>query len=178
MEQLEKVEKLREKTGVTYEEAKKALEENQWDLLDAIVALENQGKIKGPQMSAYSTDRDQFGDFEKAAQDYEESSSRMTFGQAADKFLKWVGGMIKKGSENFFEVKKDGKDILSIPVLVLVIVFLVAFWLVSILLVVGLFCGFQYSFRGNIAKTIDINSACDKASKTCENIKKDFTGDE
>lgn len=178
MEQLEKVEKLREKTGVTYEEAKKALEENQWDVLDAIVALENQGKIKGPQMSAYSTDKEQFGDFEKTVKDYENSSSKMTFGQVADKFLKWCGKIIKKGCENFFEVKKNGKDILSIPVLVLAIVFLLAFWAVILLLVVGLFCGFQYSFRGEMAKTIDINSACDKASKTCENIKKDFTGEE
>ena len=42
MEQFEKVEKLREKTGVSYEDAKKALEEHDWDMLEAIVALENE----------------------------------------------------------------------------------------------------------------------------------------
>ena len=45
MEQLEKVERLREKTGCTYEEAKAALEASNWDMLDAIVYLENQGKM-------------------------------------------------------------------------------------------------------------------------------------
>ena len=36
MDNLEKVEKLREKTGVSYEEAKEALEANNYDVLDAI----------------------------------------------------------------------------------------------------------------------------------------------
>lgn len=39
MEQFEKVEKLREKTGVSYEDAKKALEEHDWDMLEAIVEI-------------------------------------------------------------------------------------------------------------------------------------------
>ena len=40
MDQLEKVEKIREKTGVSYEDAKSALEACNYDLLDAIVYLE------------------------------------------------------------------------------------------------------------------------------------------
>ena len=40
MDKLEKVEKLREKTGVSYEEAKNALEACDYDLLDAIIYLE------------------------------------------------------------------------------------------------------------------------------------------
>ena len=48
MEQLEKVEKLRQRANVTYEEAKQALEACNWDLLDAMVYLEKQGKVKEP----------------------------------------------------------------------------------------------------------------------------------
>lgn len=44
MEQLEKVEKLRERADVSYEEAKEALEACDWDLLDAMVWLEKEGK--------------------------------------------------------------------------------------------------------------------------------------
>ena len=40
MDNLEKVEKLREKTGVSYEEAKAALEATNYDVLDAIIYLE------------------------------------------------------------------------------------------------------------------------------------------
>ena len=47
MDNLEKVEKLREKTGVSYEEAKAALEATNYDVLDAIIYLEKNGKVKG-----------------------------------------------------------------------------------------------------------------------------------
>ena len=46
MDNLEKVERLREKADVSYEEAKKALDECDGDLLDAMVYLEKQGKVK------------------------------------------------------------------------------------------------------------------------------------
>ena len=49
MDKFEKIEKIIEKTGVTYAEAKKALEESGEDMLDAIVLLESQGKIKNPE---------------------------------------------------------------------------------------------------------------------------------
>ena len=55
MENLEKVEKLRERAEVTYEEARAALEENNWDLLDAMVALERAGKTKAPEKKNFST---------------------------------------------------------------------------------------------------------------------------
>ena len=55
MDNLEKVEKLRERANVSYEEAKEALENNDWDLLDAMVALEKEGKTVKPEQTAYST---------------------------------------------------------------------------------------------------------------------------
>jgi hypothetical protein len=53
MDHFEMVEKLREKANVSYEEAKAALEAADWNLLDALVLLENQGKVTGS--DPYST---------------------------------------------------------------------------------------------------------------------------
>ena len=55
MDKLEKVEKLRERANVSYEDARTALEENGWDLLDAMVALEKSGKTDAPAQEQYST---------------------------------------------------------------------------------------------------------------------------
>ena len=52
MEQLEKVEKLRERADVSYEEAKEALEACDWDLLDAMVY----GSHPGSTGKIFSTD--------------------------------------------------------------------------------------------------------------------------
>ncbi len=57
MDTFEKVEKLREKANVTFEEAKAALEEANGDLLDAMILLERQGKADARRES-YSTKDD------------------------------------------------------------------------------------------------------------------------
>lgn len=45
-ERVEKVERLRRETGVSYEEARAAFETAGRDLLDALIALEKQGKAR------------------------------------------------------------------------------------------------------------------------------------
>ena len=47
MDHYEMVESLRAKANVTYEEAKAALEASDWDMLDALVLLESEGKVNG-----------------------------------------------------------------------------------------------------------------------------------
>lgn len=175
MDQLERVEKIREKTGVSYEEAKAALDAAGGDVLDAIVYLENQGKIRRPEKQVYTTKPEQETSIElkEAAKAYEDENHE-TFGDIVKKFLKWCGRMIKKGCENFFIVSKHHEEIMSVPVIVLALLLLFAFWIVLPLLVVGLFCGFRYSFRGNITKSVDVNKACDKAAEACESVKREF----
>ena len=55
MDQLEKVDKLRERANVSYEEAKEALEASNWDLLDAMVYLEKHGKAEPPEQETASS---------------------------------------------------------------------------------------------------------------------------
>ena len=45
MEHIEMVEKLMSKANVSYAEAKQALENNNWDMLDALIDLERQGQV-------------------------------------------------------------------------------------------------------------------------------------
>ena len=46
MEHIEMIEKLREKAGITREEAADALTRANWDMLEALVILEREGKVK------------------------------------------------------------------------------------------------------------------------------------
>ena len=169
MDQLEKVEKIREKTGATYEEAKAALEAADGDVLDALVYLENQGKIKKPDVSVYTTKQENSSseEFKEAAENYQ-ASTEETFGDQVKKFLQWCGKMIKKGCENFFTVSKNGEEILTMPVLVLILLLLLAFWIVLPL-------NFDYKFKGSITKSVNVNSACNKAAEAAESIKQEFT---
>lgn len=170
MDELEKVEKLREKANVTYEEAKNALQENNWDLLDAMVALEKQGKVKREGSESYSTHYEEPPKYEEDMTE----EHRTTLGELLNRFADWVKKMVRKGNENYFEVERKGKTILSIPVTALVIL-LAFFWhVILVLMVIGLFTGFHYLFKGPAKSVADVNKALNSASDTAEDIKEGF----
>ena len=115
MEKMEKVEALRNKAGVTYEEAKAALEANNWDVLDAMIALEKEGKVKQTSSSKAEV---LTGDV------VTENGQKGSSEPKRRKFMNWVKDILRKANRNAFEVSKDGKIILTVPVLVFVIVLL------------------------------------------------------
>ncbi len=176
MENLKKVDALRMKAKVTYEEAKEAMEACNYDMLDAMIYLERQGKVNSGSTASYTTSSgtDTSQEFEQAQRSYEDSCQRTTLGSLIDKFGKWCGYIFKKSVEIDFCVTKNDRLLLKVPVLALVLALLLLFWLFAILLIVGLFCSCKYSFQGMNATTIDLNQICDQASETCENIKRDF----
>ena len=67
MDRFELVEKLVKSTGVSYEDAKTALESSGWDLLDAAVWLEKNGRIE-VKTSHFTTDPEQQQQQEQAAE--------------------------------------------------------------------------------------------------------------
>lgn len=176
MENFEKVEALRNKANVSFEEAKTAMEACNYDMLDAIIYLEKQGKVNAGSTASYTTfsGTDTSQEFENAQKSYEDSCQRTSFGELMRKFGKWIKRVIQKSLEIDFCVTKGEDLILKVPVLVLVLALIIAFWLTVILLVVGLFCGCKYYFQGLDTATIDLNQICEQASETCESIKKDF----
>jgi len=172
MEQLEKVEKLRKRAGVSYEEAKEALEANNWDLLDAMVYLEKQGKIPAPEQESYSThteeEKQMFSVEEVIKQNqYEEEES---FGKKMARFFKKLW---KIGNENNFIVKKREKEIINVPVWIFVVVLLFAWQVVLPVMLIALFFNCHFFFRGknNLGKA---NEAMEKASAFADKVKDEY----
>ncbi len=165
MDHFEMVEKLREKANVTYEEAKAALEACDWDLLDALVFLENEGKLSGE--AKYTTE-------EKKPPVKEQEQKRKRTG-GGTRFLESVGRFIRKCTVVTFDVERGGKNIISLPVLVFGLLLIFLFWWTMALLVLGLFFGFRYAFHG--MKVFDpVNDAMDKAGAAADNLKQQATG--
>lgn len=175
MDNFEKVEKLREHANVTYEEAKEALENSGWDILDAMIYLEKSGKVKDDDKADYSTKSEKF-----ACHFNEDKSSNNTsgFAQMLKRFGKWCIKIIDKGNRNSLCVEKNNKEIFRLPITVLVIATFFAFWVVIPLLIIGLFCGMKYHLEGPDMQTetveLVINKAMDEAASTAENIKNEF----
>ena len=126
MEMMEKVERLREKANVTYEEAKAALEETGGDLLDAVVLLERQGKVKEPAQSTFSTEYEEQKDYIKVRDKVEEQEkSAPSLGRTIGGLFRGLIRFIKKTT---FIVTRGEDTVFTMPTLVFALL-LFFFWL-------------------------------------------------
>ena len=167
MDHFEMVEKLRAKANVSYEEAKAALEASDWDMLDALVLLESEGKVKdAPEAKEYTTQ-------EKKEYSWNTGSGevKVTFSSALSKLWDWIKKLFQKGNANQFVITRNGDELIAMPITVLALL-LICFWPFSlVILFVGLFLGARYSFRGpDINTNVNdfMNKAQDKAASAVE----------
>ena len=164
MDNFEKVEKLREKANVTFEEAKAALEESNWDLLDAMIILERQGKAE-ERRESYSTK----DNADLMVVDEPEKKDRKHGNAFTDKLkVLW-----HKSCENFFVIEKGDDVILNIPIWVFIIIILLTWHVTLVAMVVALFLGCKYSFKG-AAEMKTANEVCDKVSEAAEKVKESY----
>lgn len=171
MEHYEMVEKLVLKTGVTYEDAKMALEACNWDMLDALVYLEKLGKVRNG-AAYYRT-----GKAEPDGTVFEEAPRKdgTSFGELCGKIFGMIGRWIEKGNQNYLDVSHKGKHVLSVSMTVFVLLLILGFWGILPLMIVGLFFGFEYHFRGT-GKEEEINDLLGRASNAAESVKQEMKG--
>ena len=168
MTHYEMAEKLSEKMGVTLEQATAALEACDWEMLDAALQLE---KERGEaQQAAWSTEAEPLKD---EADDTRKMRSRNVV-QGLGNLLR---DAINLGNRNRFEVRKGDEMVLDLPVTVLVLLLIFAFWVCIPLLVIGLFVGYHYTFSGAELGRDSVNNAMNKAAEVAEKVKEEVTGE-
>ncbi len=177
---IEQVEELRKRVNISYEEAKAALEETNGDMLDAVINLERRKKISAPEGGFYSTKNQHHiysGEaVEGNGQDKYNNTGNNVI-RLLKKFLSFCKKMLVKGNKNNFEVIKDGKTEMSIPVTLLAILAIFFFWITVPILVLGLFLGYRYAFKGPDLGRENINSVMNKAADMAENLKNEVKGE-
>lgn len=181
MERLEKVEKLRQRASVSYEEAKCALEECDWDMLEAILLLESRGKVKADPASAeYVSDG---GHQEQPVHPLTvtsepESEGNKAGSQGGNHVFKKLGKAIKylvqKGCENSLVIKQHGQALMDLPVIAFIILLLCFFWVVIPVMVVSLFFDFSYNFKGAELGKEKINRTMEQATEAVNNFKSEI----
>ena len=168
MDMFEKVEKLKEKANVTFEEAKAALDEANGDLLDAMIILEKQGKTESHKES-YSTK-------EEAAVSYEIVEAKKVERKNENKgraFTDKVKALWHKSCENYFVVEHNDDQLIKIPIWAFIIIMLFTWHVTAIVMIVGLFFGCRYSFKGQ-AQMKMANDVMDKAADVADKVKDEF----
>ena len=171
MEKNEMVEILISKVNVSREEAQEALEKYDWDLLQAIIYLENQGKVENNEENKL---------VKVKVESQEESKNEKTeekhggIGELVGRIFKFIGKVIKKGNENYFEIRKENEKTIKIPITVSILLLIFLSVPTVALLIIGLFCGYKYSISSPNFKSEAVNEVFERVSKSADNIKKDF----
>lgn len=102
----------------------------------------------------------------------ESQNQGSSFGDLMRKLWQGFCCILHKGNTNRFEVRRKGEVMLSVPVTVIVLFLVFFFWVTLPLLIVGLFFGCKYRFRGPDLERESINKVMDSASDTAESIKR------
>lgn len=150
------VERLHEKANISYADAKDALERSGWDMLEALVLLEREGKIDPLTASTTSSDDNTSYETVTATASKKESNFHETMNKAGEKLKKLFNDSITTD----FVVKRQGKEILRVQILIALILCLCIWEAVLAALVIGLIFDCRYSIAGkpeDTDNTDDIN---------------------
>jgi len=176
MTEFEKVEKLREKANVSYAEAKEALELAGGDLLDAMIYLEQQGKVKAPRGGGFYSGASAAGIGSRSAYGGGKRAKRSGegFSDMMRRFGDYCIELLRKGTVNYLDATKDGRAVLSCPVIVLAALLLFFFWVTLPLIVISLFFGIRYRFSGPDLGREAVNRVMDTTSDMVNDVKNSF----
>ena len=159
MDHYEMVESLRAKANVTYEEAKAALEASDWDMLDALVLLESEGKVNG---APEFTTKEKTDDAQQTIRNGKGSLSKLGA---------WISKMITLGNQNQFVISRKGSELVAMPLTVMALLTVLVWPFSLIVLFAGFFLGTRYAFRGpDINATVNdfVNKAQEKTATVVE----------
>ena len=185
MDNFEKIEQLVNKAGCSYEDAKAALEGCGWDMIDAIISLERDGKIK-KESAAYTAQPAQDAEIvsEVTVDNTGSRSGNQSNSGNAGKSAK--AAKEKKGLWKRFKsimtdnrlviIKSNGQQLADLPIWIPVLALMCFFWATLILAVIAMVFGCRFHFEGKDLGKININDTMDKATDYAEKVRNDLTG--
>lgn len=175
MEDHKLVEKLKNETNISYEEAKIALEKSNWDILDAVVYLEEKGIVHKPSVSIFYTNEykenyknSMITNNKKQDNNYYNNTKKDNTFEGI--FVK-VCKIIDTCNNIFFEIKKKNKTFLRIPATVIILLLIFAFGIVIPLYILGLFFDMEFSLSGKSAEINKINNILKMIARNIKKVK-------
>ena len=198
MDNYQKVEQLVNKTGCSYEDAKAALEGCGWDMLDAVISLEREGKIKKESaeetvekkeeaveiIPEITVERGSGHNSQQITYSYEESSGGNQSGagsgasEEAPKRKPKLWTRIRRilTKNRMVVLRGNGRQIADLPIWIPVLALIAFFWGTLGAAVIAMVFGCRFHFEGEDLGKTNINNTMDKATDYAEKVKNDIAG--
>ena len=183
MDNFEKIEQLVNKTDCSYEDAKATLEGCGWDMIDAIIKLEKEGKVKKESAAYTEKPAAEAKAVPEVTVDVKGSSSKSQNAGNSEKAEKACKE--RRGIWNRFKsimtnnrlviIKNNGQQLADLPIWIPIVALICFFWATLILAVIAMVVGCRFHFEGEDLGKININDTMDKATDYAEKVKNDLT---
>ncbi len=171
MDIMEKVEQLTAKADISYEEAKAVLEEANGDLLDAVILLEQRGKIRKPETELIQYAGESISDENPAAGEKTRSDDHIKEG--ARKMKNAIRKIVNVLRNNTFHVSRKGESLFSVSAWAFALILLFFWHTVIPVMIIALFFDVRYSFTGKDDLT-KANQFMDKAGSIADEVCGEF----
>lgn len=136
---LEQIDELRRRGNMSYEDAKEALERSEGDMVEAIIHLERENKIK-------------------AKKGFEEK----------DSILDKIKALIKKGNEIRFIMNKKDKIVLNLSLNVSILIAIFAFHVAIVGLILALICGYRIKLQTSEGGEVKVNQTLNRVQDSIQ----------
>ena len=196
MDNYQKVEQLVNKAGCSFEDAKAALEGCGWDMLDAVISLEREGKIKKESaeetvekkeeaveiIPEITVERGSGHNSQQITYSYEESSGGNQSGagsgasEEAPKRKPKLWTRIRRilTKNRMVVLRGNGRQIADLPIWIPVLALIAFFWGTLGAAVIAMVFGCRFHFEGEDLGKTNINNTMDKATDYAEKVKNDL----
>ena len=164
----EMVEQLSHKCSVTLEEAKAALDANNWNMLTSTYQLEQEAFKRKQELNNVLSSQEDATAENNAEQEQSVTGSEPTADNQTEvnekgqngapkktegkdtmkKLSQVIKDLIKQGNRNRFVIHRNGEQLVDMPVTILALLLLGSFGTCAFLMVVGLFLGCRYTING------------------------------
>ncbi len=161
MDHFELVEKLREKANVSYEDAKRALEQSDWDLLDAMVLLESEGRVQPQEKAPFTTRREP-----RVQATDSDDSARGVLKRLVDMLV----ALVNRASKIDVVISRHGSTVMTLPLIAVILLVLFVAWLAIPAIIIALFFGFRYALKGE-GISPKVNQAMDRVANAADSIR-------
>lgn len=141
--ELDKIDELRRRANVSYEDAREALIKCDGDIVEALVYLEKNNKIK-----------EVHGDGQK----------KFSF--------KSIKALLKKGNDNRFVVRKRDRTVLDLSANVMILITIFAFYVTIAGLIIALIMGYRFKFVNSSGENMKVNQTLEKVHDNIDNLKR------
>ena len=153
------IEKLSRTAGVDAQEAERALEANDWDLFDAMVSLEREGKTARMGAEVHTVVGEPC-DEQDAPRRVKNSAKE----NGAGNFWATVKKLLRTMAKTAFVVSRKDEELLRFPTLLLALLAIFGFWFTVPALLIGMALGCRDRFEGKGETSAAANRAMDDIS--------------